>query len=84
MIFMVPWVPIFTMLCKRVVPMLWQAYLLLGLRRVFFSLLFQNILSRKNSGDHHAKRRKEKKILFVPPFSFLIGDVHCFLLYSIC
>jgi hypothetical protein len=38
LLFMVLWVPIFTMLCRRAVPMLWRASLLtfLGLRPVGF------------------------------------------------
>jgi hypothetical protein len=37
-LFMVPWVPISAMLCKRAVLTLWHAFLFLGLR--FFPLFF--------------------------------------------
>jgi hypothetical protein len=42
LLFMVLWVPIFAMLCKRAVLLLWHASLFLGLRHVgdFFSLFF--------------------------------------------
>jgi hypothetical protein len=33
-LFMVLWVPIFVMLCHRAMPMLWHAYMFLGLRHM--------------------------------------------------
>jgi hypothetical protein len=35
-LFMLLWVPIFAMPCMRAVPMLWHAFLFLGLRHVWF------------------------------------------------
>jgi hypothetical protein len=44
LLFMLLWVPIFVMLSKRAVPMLWRVSLFLGLRPVAFSPLFLFIL----------------------------------------
>jgi hypothetical protein len=51
-----PWVSISVTLCKRAVLILWHAFLFLGLR---FSKT-KNI-TRKSSGGHQAKKRKEEK-----------------------
>jgi hypothetical protein len=40
LLFMVLWVPISAKLCRRVVPMLWHAFLFLGLRFFPFFLFF--------------------------------------------
>jgi hypothetical protein len=36
LLFVVLWVPIFTTLCKKAIPMLWHAFIFLGLKHVDF------------------------------------------------
>jgi hypothetical protein len=44
LLFMLLWLPISVMLCKRALPMLWHVFLFLGLRHVGFFLLIFSFL----------------------------------------